>query len=95
MSQKDARHHAIDFDYKPQHWMEQAACVGHPLDWWFWDDSTPSDIKRTARAICESCPVRTRCAEYAFEVEGDLFHRSGVYGGLTPNQRREMRREAS
>jgi WhiB family transcriptional regulator, redox-sensing transcriptional regulator len=38
--------------------------------------------------MCKTCPVRAACAAYALEAD-ELF---GVWGGLTANQRRKIRR---
>jgi WhiB family transcriptional regulator, redox-sensing transcriptional regulator len=38
--------------------------------------------------MCKTCPVRAECAAYAVEAE-EIF---GVWGGLTANQRKQIRR---
>jgi hypothetical protein len=38
--------------------------------------------------MCKTCPVRAECAAYAVEAE-EIF---GVWGGLTANQRKKIRR---
>lgn len=38
--------------------------------------------------LCKGCPVRAECAAYAIEAE-EVF---GVWGGLTANQRKMIRR---
>jgi WhiB family redox-sensing transcriptional regulator len=44
-----------------------------------------------AKAVCESCPVRTRCLDYA--LRNSIKH--GIWGGLDEEQRvRERRRRA-
>lgn len=49
------------------------------------------DVEATieAKRICNSCPVRRDCLEFA--VEENLDH--GVWGGATPSERRYQRRE--
>lgn len=42
-----------------------------------------------AREICEGCPVRNRCLEYAV-VTNQSF---GVWGGTTPAMRRKIRKQ--
>lgn len=42
-----------------------------------------------ARAVCERCPVLDDCREYALS-EGELY---GMWGGLSPNERKDLRRE--
>lgn len=39
------------------------------------------------RSVCDSCPVKAACLEYAVEHEPDW----GVFAGTTPRQRAEMR----
>jgi WhiB family redox-sensing transcriptional regulator len=39
---------------------------------------------REAIRVCERCPVRQQCLEYAVDNDMDL----GVWGGLTERQRR-------
>lgn len=39
-----------------------------------------------AREICNSCPVKIPCLEYALENNEE-----GIWGGTTHRQRREMR----
>jgi WhiB family redox-sensing transcriptional regulator len=41
-----------------------------------------------ARKVCTTCPVRIECLEHALE-HGELH---GVWGGMTPNQRKAIRR---
>ena len=40
-----------------------------------------------ARSLCRECPIMSACAEYGLRYEHD-----GVYGGLNPHQRRQMRK---
>lgn len=40
-----------------------------------------------AIAICRACPVRRECLQWAI----DTNQKFGVWGGLTPNQRRKRR----
>lgn len=42
-----------------------------------------------AKRICNGCPVRTECLEYALEAEID----HGLWGGMTPSDRRYRRNE--
>lgn len=63
-------------------WMQDAACreVGSQP---FFDDEHEGHY-RQAIAVCGSCSVRQECLDYA--LTNDLRH--GVFGGLTPVQRR-------
>lgn len=59
-----------------------------------WDvepDGKLSDANRTALAVCESCPVRRACLDFALAVEGD-WPRWGIYGGTVPRDRQRIAR---
>ena len=65
-------------------WRTQAACRGIDPSLWF-----PSRGKRgvrlgLARAVCDACPVRQECLDYA--VRNRILH--GVWGGTTEKHRR-------
>jgi WhiB family transcriptional regulator, redox-sensing transcriptional regulator len=64
-------------------WMVDGACVDEPVDLWF---ASQGHHVRDAQAICAGCGVRERCLEYA--VGEMIVH--GVWGGLTPRQRRPL-----
>lgn len=56
----------------------------------------PSLVEQ-ARAVCDRCPIRQRCGEYAMELESRPGYRSmrfGVWGGLSPKQRAKLARRA-
>lgn len=42
-----------------------------------------------AVAICQTCPVKQACLDYALETGQP----QGVWGGLTPEQRNQLRRQ--
>ena len=67
-------------------WVKQAACLGHDPDLWFLDDQTGS--YREARAICNDCPVRIECLDWAI----DSHTEHGLWGGLNPTERKQLRR---
>jgi WhiB family redox-sensing transcriptional regulator len=53
---------------------------------WFvnaWDRGASA---RIAKKVCRRCPVRAECLAYAVEVKVEL----GVWGGMTPTQRRRL-----
>ena len=41
-----------------------------------------------ARQVCDECPVRVECLDYALETNQD----SGIWGGTTEDERRVLRR---
>lgn len=64
-------------------WMNRAACrphvdAGH--DWWFGD----ADERELAIRICQQCPVRDDCLDYA--VGPGRLYGQAVAGGLGPKQ---------
>lgn len=69
-----------------QSWKAQAACVGLPATLFYPENSTM--VPKEAKAICwERCPVREQCLQFA--IETPELH--GLWGGLTPKQRRPLR----
>jgi predicted RecB family nuclease len=58
----------------------QAVCAGKPLDLFFSDE--PSETL-AAKALCAECPIRVQCAQWA-----GLNAPYGVFGGMTPDERR-------
>lgn len=97
----EPRRHAITFDFKPESWMEDGACVGHDPRWWFADDrgrlgsTAMSSESLAALNICASCPVRLKCLDYAMRTETASSHTWGIWGGSTAEQRRKLARDAS
>lgn len=76
------------FEYRYEEWMESSACRTYHPDDWFWDTNTTLATKHAVRAICKACPVVTQCLEYALRTGTT----EGIYGGLTPSQRNDLRR---
>ena len=83
-------------DLTPQPWMKEGVCRDYesPDDWYGSGRHEPRPhgfpaSARRAVAICKTCPVMAECAEYAIERR-EVY---GIYGGLTPFERREMRRK--
>ena len=66
-------------------WWAQAACRQRP-DVNFFPELGESTAR--AKAVCSACEARDACLAFA-EAEG-LDH--GVWGGLSPQQRRDMRK---
>lgn len=67
-------------------WQGDAACAGLGTDLFFTDASGQSSAE--AIAVCNTCPVRAECLDWALD-NGDI---EGVWGGLTPSQRRRRLR---
>ena len=80
-------------------WRHLAACRGADPDIFFPpSEDNPKDRRRldmynAALEICADCPVRNACLEAALSVpQADDGY--GVFGGMTPEARRNMRKLA-
>jgi WhiB family transcriptional regulator, redox-sensing transcriptional regulator len=82
---------ALDLTNDRGLWREQAACRDTDPDLFFPVGTTGPAIEqiRSAKAVCAECEVRTPCLEYAIESNQD----SGVWGGLSEDERRALRRQ--
>lgn len=70
---------------RQRRWQELAACAGLGVDPDVFFPVTqwgPSDW-RTPKALCDSCPVRLQCLDYALKSHEPY----GMWGGMTPVQR--------
>jgi len=73
-------------------WRQHALCnelvqAGQAdLSWWFADKHEPGNKLETARRVCQRCPVQSECLQWAI----DLPEKFGMWGGLTPKQRRRQ-----
>lgn len=74
-------------------WWEQAACVGLPIDLFF-PESMSIHKWDEGKKVCEVCPVRQECLDLAMDVD-ELEDRWGIFGGLSPSERLELRRKKS
>ncbi len=73
-------------------WRNSAACLKVDPELFFPVGSVTSgpgleQVDR-AKAVCNSCDVQEDCAQYALEYSQD----SGIWGGLTEDERRAMKR---
>jgi WhiB family redox-sensing transcriptional regulator len=75
-------------------WQFDAACRGEDSSLFF----APSYFERReekdrreakAKAICERCPVRSMCLDYALRVR----EAHGIWGGLNEFERRQLLRQ--
>ena len=67
-------------------WHVFAACAGAGPDVFF--ETEPESLD-AARRVCRRCPVAVECGQ------AGLTERYGVWGGLTPAERRRARRNRS
>ena len=71
--------------------MSRAACIGQDHELFFPVGTSEPALAQTeiSKQICDGCPVRETCLEWALDTCQD----AGVWGGLDEEQRREIRRE--
>jgi WhiB family redox-sensing transcriptional regulator len=71
-------------------WRAFAACIDADDRLFFAPGESGEAVETTApaRRICAGCPVKSDCLEYALETN----QRFGIWGGLTPDERRPLRR---
>lgn len=73
-------------------WTHAAACAGE-MGTSFYPPMRPEKKsaraarEQRAKAVCERCTVRQECLDYAIEHN----ERYGIWGGLTDNERRNLR----
>lgn len=80
-------------DAAPPHgdvWTGRAACHDRDLEPFF---SDAAGTQQRMQTLCRGCPVRPACAADILRYEGDFYMRWGIFGGLTPLQRRALRCE--
>ena len=71
-------------------WIERSSCIGEDPELFFPVGITGPAIEQATKAIaiCNRCPVRAECLEWALDTCQD----AGVWGGLDEEDRREIRR---
>lgn len=67
-------------------WRRSAACVGMDEDLFFDDDP---EREAEAKKVCASCIVQRDCLAESLAMPLEL-QRHGVFGGLGPDDRREL-----
>lgn len=75
-------------------WRDDAACLAYDPETWFPVGSTGKAVQlQIGKAIwiCGGCPVIGDCAEFA-ETTNQV---EGIWGGLTEDERRSMKRSAA
>lgn len=74
---------AFGWELEPTPWADQAACADTNPNLFFPDRGGSA---RQAKTVCQACPVRAECLDYARRWH--IVH--GVWGGLTWRQRRHL-----
>lgn len=67
-------------------WRNRAACRGIDPDIFF---PVTDEEAGPAKAVCDVCPVREACLEFALAAR----EREGVWGGATERERRRIVRQ--
>lgn len=71
-------------DPSPLAWQSDAACLIADSEAFF---PERGGSVREAKKVCETCPVRAQCLEYALENDEQF----GVWGGLSVYERRKIK----
>ncbi|MGO4256601.1 WhiB family transcriptional regulator [Marmoricola sp. RAF53] len=73
-----------------QAWDAEAACLEEDPELFFPVSRTARAAEQLAeaRAVCRRCPVQAPCLEFALRTGAE----EGVWGGLDPDARRQLRR---
>ncbi len=71
-------------------WRTHAACRNTDPALFFPIGTTGPAIEqiRSAKAVCDACPAREPCLDFAMRTRQD----SGVWGGMTEDERHKLRR---
>jgi excisionase family DNA binding protein len=69
-------------------WRWSARCAQSDPDAWFPDNGA---VPRSAIEICNGCPVRAQCLQWALTHD----ERFGIWGGMSERQLRRLRRLAA
>lgn len=69
-------------------WQLDASCRGQPSDTFFGAEEAPVDeFEAAAKKICVHCPVILNCREHAIRTREP----HGIWGGLSPLERKQQR----
>ena len=71
-------------------WRADAACRDGDSEIFFpvGDSDAALEVVEQAKAVCQTCPVREACLQYALETR----QVDGIWGGTTEDERRRLRR---
>lgn len=74
-------------------WRDRAACLTVDPELFFPVGNTGPAVDQIdrAKAVCSHCPVTEYCLQYALDTNQD----SGVWGGLSEDERRALKRRAA
>jgi len=73
-------------------WQAQGACRDMDSNMFYYEDQERGPCKEQriakAKAICETCKVKTECLEFAIQIN----ERYGIWGGTTEEERQSIKR---
>ena len=74
-------------------WRHRAACLTEDPELFFPIGNTGPALQQIeeAKAVCQRCPVMEICLKWAIETSQD----AGVWGGLSEDERRSLKRRAA
>ena len=75
--------------YSLPSWSREGLCRGYPQSMFF---PVRGASSTDAKAICERCPVRDACLDYALSVGPNL---EGIWADTSPRERRHLGRVVS
>ncbi len=67
-------------------WTDRAECRDIEPSDVFFEVTNPAYV-RMAKSICSMCTVKKACIEFALRTD----QKDGIWGGLTPKERRRLR----
>lgn len=81
-------------------WMDKAECIGADTKLFFPDHKLAKGAKegansyKRARAYCNDCEVQPQCLHYAMKMFPDCNDDYGMWGGMSPRERRLYKRKS-
>lgn len=81
--------------YPKRRWVSDANCKNVDVEIFF-PDHHSNNMKQVlfAKEICSRCVARIECLEDALRIENDvsMHYRYGIFGGMTPKERYQIRK---
>jgi WhiB family redox-sensing transcriptional regulator len=83
---------AGEADHLNAQWQQFSACRGSNTELFFPQDGEAQHVRmsreRSAKELCDVCPVARHCADYALVTN----EQHGIWGGMTAQERRNHKR---
>lgn len=78
----------LEYDKSDPSWKEFGLCKEVDPELFFSEDDRTYTGYHEAKKLCLACDVRAECLKYAMD-NNEIY---GIWGGLTPLQRKKLRR---